>query len=421
MRWLDEVAGGALCRGLAWLLGLGMGRKASEPNGKPGPALFIGLAEMGSVVLADPAMERARDVHGATPHFLIFRQNRECLSLTGTVRPENVFCLRTGSLIALAADVLRFMAWARRRGIATAIDIDPRANFPALLAFLSGAARRAGFRHPDDGEGGRSALYNRTVDYRPDLHLARNLMALTDAALEPYPRDSAPRMPALPQVTRREVTPVERLAVLARLLALGGDFDPARHRILLVNPNVGDLLPLRRWPSDNFNALIQAVLARHPDTFVFLLGAERDAPAVEVLESAVGDPRCRSLAGVFALAELPALFASSAALLSSDSGPAHFAAVTSLPVVALFGPESPERYRPLGNATAIAAGLPCSPCLSPGDGRRTACRDNRCMQAIGVGTVLAEVERRLAEAVAPAFPYEAAAPEPASSPVPLAA
>ncbi|HZX31132.1 MAG TPA: glycosyltransferase family 9 protein [Rhodocyclaceae bacterium] len=407
MRWLDEVAGGALCRGLARLVGLGLASRPAAPD-KTGPALFIGLAEMGSVVLADPAMVRARDIHGADPHFLIFRQNRDCLALTGTVRPENVFCLRTDSLLSLAADVLRFMVWARRRGIATAIDIDPRANFPALLAFLSGAGRRAGFRHAADGEGGRAALYNRGVDYRPDIHLARNLLALADAALEAYPRDTASRLPPLPSIVRREVTPMERLTVLARLLALGGDFDPARHRILLVNPNVGDLLPLRRWPSRNFKALIQAVLARRSDTFVFLLGSDKDAPAVAALEAEVGDRRCRSLAGTFALAELPALFESSAVLLSSDSGPAHFAAVTSLPVVVLFGPESTARYRPLGKATAIAAGLPCSPCLSPGDGRRTACRDNRCMQAISVATVLAEVERRLDAAGAPALPYESA-------------
>jgi ADP-heptose:LPS heptosyltransferase len=393
MRWLDQVVGDAICFGLARFR---MGRRSARGVGKAsGPVLFIGLAEMGSTLLADPAMSRARDYCGAAPHFAIFSQNRDSLRFTGTVPPENVFCLRTDNLLTLAIDTVRFMGWARRRGIGVAVDTDPCSNFSAILAFLSGASRRAGFHHAFNN--GRGALFNCGALYRTELHLAHNLIRLTDAALDSgKDRKTSRSSPFLPAVPQRKILPAERLALQARLQALAPDFDPARHRILLVNPNVGDLVPQRRWPRGSFVELINRILGRHPDLFVLLLGAGADAASVKGLEEEVGDRRCRTIAGAFALAELPVLFDSSALLLSSDSGPAHFASVTSLPVVVLFGPETPARYLPLGNATALVAGVECSPCITPDNHRRVDCRDNHCMRNISVATVLAEVERRLA-------------------------
>lgn len=390
MRWLDDVLGAAVCFVLARLGG------NRRDGGERGRALFVGLAEMGNVVLADPAMRRARDSHGVEPCFVIFAQNRESLALAGTVRAENVFCLRTTSLPALAFDSVRFMAWARRQRLAVAIDTDPCSNFSAILTRLSGAARRAGFHDAAQPMSSRARLYNRGVAYRPDRHQAQNLVALTDAALGSA-ADTAHAAP-LPRIARRRFSAAERQAMQARLHVLAPGFDPARHRLLLVNASLGDLLPQRRWPRENYVRLIDALLERRDDAFVLLLGAAADGPAAAALATEIGNRRCRAVAGAFALAELPALFACSDLLLSSDSGPAHFAAVTALPVVVLFGPETPTRYRPLGNATALTAGIECSPCINPETRRRTDCADNRCMRALGVATVMAEVERRLDEA-----------------------
>lgn len=390
MRWLDDVLGAAVCFVLARLGGGGRG--GGDERGR---ALFVGLAEMGNVVLADPAMRRARDTHGVEPYFVIFEQNRESLALTGTVRAENIFRLRTRSLPALAADTLRFMVWARRQRIAVAIDTDPCSNFSTILTRLSGAVRCAGF-HGTHAMDSRARLYNRGVAYRPDRHQAQNLVALTDAALAAAP-DAAASAAPLPRIARRHVSAPERQAMQARLRLLAADFEPAHQRLLLVNASLGDLLPQRRWPRENYARLIDALLERREDLFVLLLGTAADADAAAALETEIGNRRCRAVAGAFALAELPALFACSDLLLSSDAGPAHFAAVTALPVVVLFGPETPTRYRPLGNATALTAGIECSPCINPETRRRTDCADNRCMRAISVATVMAEVERRLDE------------------------
>lgn len=393
MRRLDHVVGGALCFALARLLPGRPVRHIDQPAIRP--VLFIGLAEMGSVILTEPALLRARDLHHAPPHFLIFRQNRDSLALTGTVQPAHTFTLRTDSLLALGIDTIRFMRWSRRRGIAVAIDTDPCSHFSAILARLSGAAIRAGFRHDSACQDNRAALFTDAASYHPDLHLAQNLIALTDAALGPAADKAAPAISALPVIARRPIAGTTRLAVGARLRALAPAYKPETHRILLVNPNVGDLLPQRRWPQAHYATLIREILDEHADVFVFLIGTKADAAVVTALAADLGEPRCVAIAGAFALTELPALFACSTLLLTSDSGPAHFASVTSMPVVVLFGPETPARYRPLGDATTLVAGLGCSPCISLASRRQTGCRDNQCMRALSVAAVKTQVVRRL--------------------------
>jgi ADP-heptose:LPS heptosyltransferase len=79
-------------------------------------------------------------------------------------------------------------------------------------------------------------------------------------------------------------------------------------------------------------------------------------------------------------------------MVSNDSGPAHFAAACGLPTIVLFGPETPHLYRPLGNSTALYAGLACSPCVSASNHRKSACNDNVCMRAISVEQVFKAVD-----------------------------
>jgi ADP-heptose:LPS heptosyltransferase len=81
-------------------------------------------------------------------------------------------------------------------------------------------------------------------------------------------------------------------------------------------------------------------------------------------------------------------------LVTNDSGPAHFATLTPIDVVTLFGPETPRLFaaRTPRNA-ALWAGLTCSPCVSAYNNRQSPCRNNLCMQAISVEQVFAAVCR----------------------------
>lgn len=151
---------------------------------------------------------------------------------------------------------------------------------------------------------------------------------------------------------------------------------------------------------DRYGDLIRRVIASHGDVIVLVTGAPEEQAEAETLAAACG-ARCFSFAGKTTLVELPALYSHAAAMVSNDSGPAHFAAATRLPTIVLFSPETPKLYQPLGTSQAIYAGLACSPCVSAHNHRKTACDDNVCMRAIGVDQVYAALAELLARRSGP--------------------
>jgi ADP-heptose:LPS heptosyltransferase len=107
-----------------------------------------------------------------------------------------------------------------------------------------------------------------------------------------------------------------------------------------------------------------------------------------------------SVAGATTLRDVLVLYTLADVLVTNDSGPGHFASMTDIHNVVLFGPETPQLFGPLGpNRHVIWAELACSPCVSPYNHRFSACSNNRCMQAISVDHVFAEVSSALSKTV----------------------
>lgn len=392
MRWLDRWLGVPLCFLLSLAARWRGRRKATVVAGtvRPRRVLCIQLAEMGSLVLAGPAVHWLRQ-RGVAPWFVSFARNADCLAVAGLVPAERVFLWRTATPWQFVGDFLRFVRWAWRQRFDAAIDFEPCSRFSALLGVLAGAGLRTGYTH----EGAyRGRLHSLPVAYRNDRHMSENCLALAAALL---PGEPAPD-PVLAELAwRTQLAATDAAPHGAQVSALLAERFPAAPGgpLLLLNPNAGDLLPQRRWPLPRYVELARLLLARHPQLRIGIIGAQEDAAAAQGLASEVASPRCASLAGAFAVAQLPGLFAQSRLLVGNDSGPAHVAALTQTPTLVLFGPETPLLYRPLGQARALYAGLPCSPCIRVASQRRSACRDNLCMQAISVGSVLDAIEAML--------------------------
>lgn len=82
------------------------------------------------------------------------------------------------------------------------------------------------------------------------------------------------------------------------------------------------------------------------------------------------------------------LYCLSDVLITNDSGPAHFATLTEIQVVTLFGPETPMLFGAnTPRSYIIWKDIPCSPCVSAYNNRRSTCNDNICMQRISVNEV----------------------------------
>jgi ADP-heptose:LPS heptosyltransferase len=400
MRRIDRLAGVPLCAIATLLIRLRdwLHARTVRPVRR---VLFVELSEMGSTVLASPAMRKARAQLSAELYFVIFKRNVGSLQLVGTVSPDNIFTISDASIFTLARDTLAFLLWTRRNSIDTVVDLELFSRFTALLTGFAGADRRVGFYRFHQEGLYRGEMLTHRVTYNPHIHVAKNFIALIDALLAPKPTVPYAKTVIGDDQTHVEIVQASARArgdVLERIRSLA-PFDPGQNRLVLINPNASELLPHRRWMPDRYAELIRRILAGYNDVVVLITGAPDEREAAERL-AAQSAPRAASFAGHSSLIELPALYAHATLMVSNDSGPAHFSAAVGLPTIVLFGPETPKLYQPLGNSRAIYAGLACSPCVTAHNHRKTACTDNVCMQAISVDEVYAAVAETLSPAAA---------------------
>ena len=125
---------------------------------------------------------------------------------------------------------------------------------------------------------------------------------------------------------------------------------------------------------------------------IIFTGAAAEAAAVAEMTNQVGSPRCRCAAGKTSLRQLLVLYTFSEVLVTNDSGPSHFAGLTPIRVVTLFGPETPLLFASrTARNTVLWAGLACSPCVNAYNNRQSSCRRNLCMEAITVEQVFEAV------------------------------
>jgi heptosyltransferase-1 len=99
----------------------------------------------------------------------------------------------------------------------------------------------------------------------------------------------------------------------------------------------------KQWPAERYGALA-IELKRIGFDVVVNASRKDDAVAARVMESSGGAARIV----VCNVTGLISLMARADLLVGGDTGPTHLAAAMGVPVVALFGPTSPERNGPWG-------------------------------------------------------------------------
>ena len=388
----DRWVGAPLCAILTLLRGI------FESAGPSGPRqvrriLFVKFAEQGSTVLAYPAILRAIEMVGReNVYFVVFEDNRFILDAMEIIPAGNVITIATKTLFGLAASALRAVVRVRKIRIDAVVDMEFLARFSAILSFTTGAESRVGF-HTFFGDGPyRGDLMTHRLLYNPHLHTSQMFEAMVEALTrDPAVLPTFDFTPSANQpLARFRPSPSEVAEINTLLQRENPRIGSAP--VILLNPNASDLLPLRRWPPLRYVELARRLLERYPDLFIGFTGAPAEAGPNNQLADEVGSNRVIPLAGRTTLRQMLVLYTRSAILVTNDSGPAHFASMTPIRVLTLFGPETPALFAAQStNVTALWAGIACSPCVNAYNNRQSVCRNNVCMQAITVDDVFKEV------------------------------
>ncbi|MGH2458656.1 MAG: glycosyltransferase family 9 protein [Chloroflexota bacterium] len=204
---------------------------------------------------------------------------------------------------------------------------------------------------------------------------------------------------------------VERDLGLARLLGLSVDDtrlefpllaeDVASAKTLLApadfsRPTVGIHVsaraPARRWPTERFAAVADALVERFGAQVLVTAGPGEEATARAAVDAMAHCPL--NLAGRTTLGSLAAVIRCCDLFISNDTGPSHLAVALDTPSVTIFGPADRQRWAPLNQVRHPIAYQPveCSPCPY------WECPiDHRCLRRIEPSQVVALASRLLAE------------------------
>ncbi len=247
-----------------------------------------------------------------------------------------------------------------------------RSPMLTLLPWLAGIPRRVG----PDSLGRGFSLTDRVAVSSSPIHLQHQVNIYLDLARALGLPVNHPRM-------RFETTKEQRLAAL----------PPSPVRVALFpggGSNPGMELTAKRWPLERYRELARR-LVYESGAEVILIGGPDDTALNEHLLEGLDVPAgaILNLAGKTSIGQLAAQLERCALFIGNDSSPMHLAAAVGIPVIAIFGPTSPEEYGPypLDDPRHIAlrhhpSGQPCFFL-----GKMRTCTTCTCMQSVTVDEV----------------------------------
>lgn len=367
-------------------------------TGTPPPSdiiVFIGIAEIGALVVAYPAIEEARKQFPKSRIcFITAAAGVQTLELMG-FEEEDILLLETDSIKNLLQGLLKIRTHFKEERV-SAVVLEPFARFSTLLSAWIGASQRIGcYRFLNEGVYLGNLLTHRLV-YNSHLHASQTYFAMTKALNDQGSTEPLLKETIAPQIRNRlkiSIPEKEQQALWTRLQSKcpGKKFI----KIILINANTSDIIPLRKWPLENFVELGKQLLENSKITVV-LTGGPDEQDACAELAKKINSERVINFAGKTSFKELITLYSISDLLITNDSGPVHFASTTEIPIVALFGPETPKIFGPMSpKAKVISLELACSPCISVFNQKKSSCSDNQCMKQISVQMVVKETQKIL--------------------------
>ncbi|KAA8997296.1 ADP-heptose--LPS heptosyltransferase RfaF [Affinibrenneria salicis] len=217
----------------------------------------------------------------------------------------------------------------------------PNSFKSALVPFFARVPVRTGWR----GEM-RYGLLNdlRTLDKAAFPLMVERYVALA------YDRGRIPRAADLPQPLLWPQLRVEAEEIASALAT----FDLSDDRPMIGFCPGAEFGPAKRWPHYHYAALADQLIAR--GYRVLLFGSASDRQAGDDIRQALPStarPDCINLTGQTSLDQAVVVLAACRAVVSNDSGLMHVAAALNRPLVALYGPSSPDFTPPLSHQAQV--------------------------------------------------------------------
>ena len=343
----------------------------------PKKIIFLEFSEIGSAVLGYPAMKMTKQRYPqAKLYFWIFKRNEEGVHMLDIISKENVITTREENFWTLFIDTIRNLWWIWHEKIDVMIDMELFSRFTGILGYLTGAKIRVGFyRFTLEGLY-RGNLHTHKVMYNPYMHISKNFIALIESIRfsEDRPLVKVPLNGYRLNLPKIKPSQESQQRLWSKLKQEDKRINE-KNKIVILNVEGSQPLPLRRWRLENYINLARKLL-ENSKIFIVVIGTR--------FQKFLPEDKCSiNLMGKTTIRELIDLFNISDLLISHDSGAIHLASLTEINIIALFGPETPLLYGPLTSKKKILySNFACSPCISAYNHRKSVCENNKCLKAI---------------------------------------
>jgi len=333
--------------------------------------VMVKLWGVGNLAMIFPLIRAVKRTHPRTRIVFLTTESNAGL-LRSLPLLDDVLVLRTRSLgtiiwsLGLAAFKLR------RLKPDLYLDFEQFLRISASLGVISGARQMVGLETPGQARGW---IYHVKVPYRKDRHMTRTFSDVVRSAGIDTTECPSLEVPRSDEAARS----VERF--LDRL--------PDRTSPLVaLHLGSGDNFPARRWPVAHFARVAESIHQRFGACIV-LTGIEAEQHLADEFAAQCRVPFVSSM-GEFNLLEFVEFLARVDLLITNDTAPAHIGSALDRPLIAIYGPNSPDLYGPINEkARVFYSRLPCSPCITNLNAKTSRCRIPSCITNIRHGAVAA--------------------------------
>ena len=313
-------------------------RERRTPESQVRKILVLELWHMGDVVLATPVLQNLRAMYPDARITLLAKTHALELLQHSPLVDEIVPFDFPWTAMSAKYDPSRYDPGAirelvtRLRSMEFDLSIDCRMDLRSnMLTRAIRAKRRIGY----DFGGGGFLLTDAVTAPPADQHKIDDWLGL----LEPLGKSDSARSVS-PSLT---VTDAER-GEAQRVLGMYDITDA--DTVVGIHP--GGSHEAKRWATDNFAAVAQALADRRKVRLVVFVDPEGKGSDMQLGDAAFVRTSIR---------EMMALFTQCDVLVCNDSGPMHIAAALGVPVVAVFRTGNPKAYGPRGlNHTVVGEG-----------------------------------------------------------------
>lgn len=342
--------------------------------------LIIKFWGFGSILEATPLFKALKEEYpDVAIDILTFSENKKIVWSLGLFRKVHGIDLRKG-IFSFTLQTFKFILRYRKK-YSLVIDLEFFASFSALVTRMLGTNYSLGFHTFFVS---RDLCYSRTVVFDHSNHIRLIFLKFLDAL---YIKE-----PSVISLLSPQISEEHKSSALKKIPILKDD----TYLHIAININSSDLFTNRRWPQENFRQLMAFIQRDFPKTQIYLVGGKEDLLLVESFYDSLPNKNgVHILAGKLDILEFTFALSKMACLITSDSGPLHIAEALRVPVISFFGPETPNLYGPLSEASlAFYKNLFCSPCLNVYNHKRSQCNDNQCLQIISSEEVYKQMKER---------------------------